>query len=70
MTRLTWTRVKWMLAFASMTALAGALEFTPATAQEWKPSKNVDIVVSSGTGGAAGSGAIAIAIGGLERSEP
>ena len=53
MTRLTWTRVKWMLAFASMTALAGVLAFTPATAQEWKPSKNVDIVVSSGAGGAA-----------------
>ena len=53
MTRLTCTRVKWLLAFAGMTALAGALAFAPATAQEWKPSKNVDIVVSSGAGGAA-----------------
>ncbi len=39
---------RWILAAASACAVATAL---PAVAQEWKPARNVDIVVASGAGG-------------------
>ena len=42
----------WMLAYASVTILV-TLSANATRAQEWKPSKNVDIIVSSGAGGAA-----------------
>ena len=38
---------------ARVLAIAGALLFNATTAQEWRPTKNVEVVVSSGAGGAA-----------------
>jgi putative tricarboxylic transport membrane protein len=38
---------------ASVLLLAGLLLFSASSAQEWKPTKNIDLVVSSGAGGAA-----------------
>lgn len=42
-----------MLIVNLLIAAAALLGFPAALAQEWKPVKNVDIVVSSGSGGAA-----------------
>ena len=45
--------VKTLLALARATVVVGALSLNAVSAQDWKPTKNVDVVVSSGAGGAA-----------------